>query len=81
MSSSIKITDPNGSTWDVELVPGGEYTVGRAKENDIVLNDRRVSRQTCAIVAEGDRFKLIDGYIENGARRAASITFSSTAGR
>jgi adenylate cyclase len=42
------------------------YTIGRAKENDIVLNDRRVSRKHAHIAATGDDYKLVDGYIENG---------------
>ena len=41
-------------------------TIGRAKENDVVLNDRRVSRKHAFIVAEGDGFKIIDGYVEEG---------------
>ena len=41
-------------------------TIGRAKENDVVLNDRRVSRKHAFIVAEGDAFKIIDGYVEEG---------------
>lgn len=45
---------------------GATYTIGRSQENDIVLNDRRVSRRHALIVSEGDGFKLIDGYFENG---------------
>jgi adenylate cyclase len=41
-------------------------TIGRAKENDVVLNDRRVSRKHAFIVADGDAFKIVDGYIEEG---------------
>lgn len=41
-------------------------TIGRAKENDVVLNDRRVSRKHAFIVAEGDAFKIVDGYVEEG---------------
>lgn len=66
MSSKIKITEPNGRIWEQELVPGKNYTIGRAKENDIVLNDRRVSRKHAYIGADGVRFKIVDGYFENG---------------
>ncbi len=67
MSSKIKITEPNGRIWEQDLVPGQNYTIGRAKENDIVLNDRRVSRKHAYIGAEGVRFKIVDGYFENGS--------------
>jgi adenylate cyclase len=35
--------------------------------NDVVLNDRRVSRKHAFIAAEGSSFKLIDGFLEGGA--------------
>ncbi len=47
-------------------MPGRTYTIGRSKENDIVLNDRRVSRKHAFIDATGAHFKLVDGYLENG---------------
>jgi len=40
--------------------------IGRAKENSIVLNDRRVSRKHAFICNEGTEFKIVDGYVENG---------------
>jgi pSer/pThr/pTyr-binding forkhead associated (FHA) protein len=66
VSATIKITEPNGRIWEINLVPGAAYSIGRAKDNDIVLNDRRVSRKHARIAGEGGRFKIIDGYIENG---------------
>lgn len=66
MSAILKITDPSGHVWEFGLESGQTYTIGRAKENDIVLNDRRVSRKHAHIVADDEDFKLIDGYIENG---------------
>ncbi|MBV9240563.1 MAG: FHA domain-containing protein, partial [Acidobacteria bacterium] len=66
MNAELSITDPLGSSWKVELVPGQLYTIGRAKENDIVLNDRRVSRKHAFIVQTDDGFKLIDGHMEEG---------------
>lgn len=50
----------------MELSAGSVYSIGRAKENDIVLNDRRVSRKHARIESEGADFKLIDGYLEDG---------------
>ena len=66
MSAILKITEPSGHVWEFGLEPGQTYTIGRAKENDIVLNDRRVSRKHAQIVGQDDEFKLIDGYVENG---------------
>jgi len=67
VSANLKVTEPSGREWEVELVPGRVYAIGRAKDNDIILNDRRVSRKHAQIVSEGGAFKIIDGYYENGA--------------
>ncbi|MEJ7699761.1 MAG: adenylate/guanylate cyclase domain-containing protein [Pyrinomonadaceae bacterium] len=66
MNETLKITEPTGKTWRVNLIPHTNYSVGRAKDNDIVLNDRRVSRRHAQIVTEAVVVKLIDGYFENG---------------
>ncbi len=66
MNAILKITDASGRTWEVSLVPGLAYNIGRAKDNDIVLNDRRVSRRHAYIVAEAANFKLVDGYFVEG---------------
>lgn len=66
MSAILKITEASGKSWEISLVPATTYSIGRAKENDIVLNDRRVSRRHAQIVAEGVNFKVIDGYFVNG---------------
>lgn len=66
VSAILKIIDATGKSWEINLIPGSTHSIGRAKENDIVLNDRRVSRRHAQIVADGAKFKLIDGYIENG---------------
>ena len=66
MSAILNITDPSGHVWEFGLESNHTYTIGRAKENDIVLSDRRVSRKHAHITVAGDEFKLIDGYIENG---------------
>jgi len=64
---NLKITEPTGNIWVFDLAPGRTYTIGRAKENDIVLNDRRVSRKHAEIRSEGENFLVVDGYIENGS--------------
>ncbi len=66
MSAILKITEASGKTWEMSLVPNTTYSIGRAKENDIVLNDRRVSRRHAQIVGEDAGFKLVDGYFVNG---------------
>ena len=66
MSRTIKITEPNGRVWDFELEDGKVYSIGRAKENDIVLNDRRASRKHAQIGGDAQGFRIIDGYFEKG---------------
>lgn len=48
------------------IKPGNTYTLGRAKDNDIVLNDRRVSRKHAHIIAMEGSYTIIDGYFEDG---------------
>ena len=67
MNGILKITEPTGHLREVALEPDQTYTIGRSKENDIVLNDRRVSRKHAHIVSENGIFKLIDGYYEDGS--------------
>ena len=50
----------------VNLLPDTIYNIGRAKDNDIILNDRRVSRRHAHIVADGSTFKLVDGFYADG---------------
>ena len=64
MNARLTITEPTGRTFHTEIDLNQTYTIGRAKENDIVLNDRRVSRKHAFILAEGGSFKLVDGFTE-----------------
>ena len=66
MNAIIKIVEPNGNVWEVDLIPGKIYAIGRAKDNDIVLNDRRVSRKHAQIISNNAGFSIVDGYYENG---------------
>ncbi len=66
VNAILKITDASGRSWEVNLLPDTIYNIGRAKENDIVLNDRRVSRRHAHLVAEASSCKIVDGYLENG---------------
>ncbi|MGE3949949.1 MAG: adenylate/guanylate cyclase domain-containing protein [Pyrinomonadaceae bacterium] len=67
VEASLKITEPNGRIWEFSLQPGSSYSIGRAKENDIVLNDRRASRKHARVISEGDGYTIVDGHIENGS--------------
>ncbi len=66
MKAIILITEPTGRTWQTALDPSRSFTIGRANENDIVLNDRRVSRKHAFVSPEGAGFRVVDGYVEEG---------------
>jgi adenylate cyclase len=66
VSAKLKITEPNGHIWEFELSPGRMFTIGRAKDSDIVLNDRRASRKHAHILGEQAGYKIVDGCYENG---------------
>ncbi len=67
MNAILTITEPNGRSWEIGITAGRDYTIGRAKENDICLNDRRVSRKHAFVHGDASGFRMIDGYQENGA--------------
>ena len=72
----MKITDPAGVPFEVELESGKSYTIGRSKECDIVLNDRRVSRKHAHIVSLDATFRIVDGYYEDGVlKRSVNHVF------
>lgn len=76
MPSTLNIAEPNGRAFTIELSAGSVYSIGRAKENDILLNDRRVSRKHARIESVGADFKLVDGYIEDGVlKRSVNHVF------
>ncbi|MBK9214935.1 MAG: GAF domain-containing protein [Chloracidobacterium sp.] len=66
MNAKLTITDPTGHTWETECPSGETITIGRARENVITLNDRRVSRKHAFIIGEAGAFRIVDGNIENG---------------
>jgi adenylate cyclase len=63
---NLKITEATGKTWEVLLLPKTIYTIGRAKDNDIILNDQRVSRHHAHIHSDETDFTLVDGYFVGG---------------
>jgi len=64
VNAVLKITEPNGKITEIDLLPRTVYSIGRAKENDIILNDRRASRRHAQLVTEAASCKIIDGYFE-----------------
>ncbi|MEP6787703.1 MAG: adenylate/guanylate cyclase domain-containing protein [Acidobacteriota bacterium] len=66
MKALITITEPAGRRFTKEVSIGKTFSIGRAKGNDIELNDRRVSRKHAFIFCDGTAFKVVDGYLENG---------------
>ncbi|MEJ7623534.1 MAG: adenylate/guanylate cyclase domain-containing protein [Pyrinomonadaceae bacterium] len=66
MNAKLTITEPTGRGWNLDVAAGQVLTIGRAKENDIVLNDRRVSRKHAFLRSTENGFEIVDGYIENG---------------
>ncbi len=65
MNTILKITDATGNSREVILLPEATYSIGRAKDNDIVLNDRQVSRRHAQITTKAAIFRIIDGYFVN----------------
>jgi adenylate cyclase len=66
LRATLNITEPTGRTWEYDLPADRTITIGRAKDNEVILNDRRVSRKHAFIFNDGSGFKIIDGYVENG---------------
>lgn len=76
MKATLKITEATGNSWEIELQPNTVLSIGRAKENDIVLNDRRVSRHHAQIAVEAESAKIIDGYFAGGViKRSVNRVF------
>lgn len=63
---NLKITEVTGKSWELTLLPKTTYTIGRAKDNDIILNDQRVSRHHAHIHSDETNFTLVDGYFISG---------------
>lgn len=66
MNAILKITEANGKTREIPLSQNRVYLIGRAKDNDVVLNDRRASRKHAHIRSDNEKFVLVDGYEING---------------
>ena len=66
MAAVLKIKESGGTTREFRLEPNAVYSIGRAQDNDIVLNDRRVSRKHAHIASDFSSFVLVDGVYEDG---------------
>lgn len=66
MKVILTITEPNGHSRELGVEADRMYTIGRSKENDILLNDRRVSRKHAYINTADGNLVIVDGYFENG---------------
>lgn len=66
VQAKLEITEPTGRKWELELPRDGVCLIGRSKENNVVLNDRRASRKHAWISAEPSGFRIVDGYLEAG---------------
>lgn len=76
MKAVLNITDMTGRTWEKSLPETGVFTIGRAKDNDLVLEDRRVSRYHAHIRVDSDGCTIVDGYFLKGElRRSANKVF------
>lgn len=76
MDANLKIIEATGRTWELILLPNTIYTIGRAKDNDIILNDQRVSRHHAHIRTDDAGFTLIDGYFAGSElRRSVNKVF------
>ncbi len=64
MNAILTITEPTKHSWQFNLDVNKASSIGRAKENDIVLNDRRASRKHAFIFADNGGFQIVDGYVE-----------------
>src|SRR3954470_4498052 len=65
MSYSVVIAEKGGAT-ETRSFDKDEITVGRVKENDIVLAKNNISKRHVRIVRKDGRFKIIDLKSTNG---------------
>ena len=63
----LQIITHNGESYNFPLVKD-KTTIGRSKNNDIVLPDPRVSSKHAEIISKGNRFILNDLESHNGTR-------------
>src|SRR4030095_11544109 len=73
----LKITDASGRQSQHTLAPNGTCLIGRAPDNQIVLDDPRASRHHAHVKAGDDgSFVIIDGvYVNDQIHRSANKVY------
>jgi adenylate cyclase len=60
----LHITDAGGRTWQLPLSPQDIYTIGRAPDNRVVLNDPRASRYHAHVRFQSGAYVIVDGSVD-----------------
>jgi adenylate cyclase len=72
----LRITDASRRTWEYQVPFNTICTIGRAPENNIVLDDPRASRHHAHIRPDNGDLVLVDGVFSGGQlRRSANGVF------
>ena len=73
----LRITDASGRQTQYKLNQQGSCTIGRAPDNQVVLDDPRASRYHAHIKTDNDgSFMIVDGVVVNGdLKRSANKVF------
>lgn len=72
----LKITDASGRQWQYTLLPQATCTIGRAPDNNIVIDDPRASRHHAHITCTEQVYTIVDGIVIGGqVRRSANKVF------
>jgi adenylate cyclase len=69
----LHITDAGGRAWQLPLSPQDVYTIGRAPDNRVVLNDPRASRYHAHVKFQDGAYVLFDGSLDG--KRSANHVF------
>src|ERR1044071_7273656 len=69
----LHITDAGGRAWQLPLTPQGVFTIGRAPDNRVVLNDPRASRYHAHVKFQDGAYVLFDGSLDG--KRSANHVF------
>jgi adenylate cyclase len=75
--AQLKVTDASGRQAQFQLKPRTTCMIGRAPDNQIVLDDPRASRHHAHVRTEDDSsFTIVDGVLANGQiKRSANKVF------
>ena len=65
MNEAFQLTVRQGDETETLRFDQDCVVIGRASVNDVVLNDRRVSRRHCRVERRGETFVLVDEGSQN----------------